>query len=393
MMAGVDSRMAWPRRTLLVLLLFICAPLAAHKPSDSEVLIRSDASSTLMIDWSLELRDLEHAIGLDSDADGRITWGELRQAQARIEAYALPRLSLSTSQGPCPNQAGELLVRERLDQTQAVLRFSAECPDNAGQISVRYALLFDLDPSHRGFLRHLHDEGESSSPGASMAPVILSPQRPVASLSLASRDGWDVFVEFLRHGVWHIWIGADHMLFLFTLILPVMLVRRQGRWQPAGTLRAPLLDLLKLVTAFTVAHSITLALAALEIVVLPSRAVESVIALSVLVVALNNLFPLFVGSRWTLAFAFGLVHGFGFANVLGELGLQSSALVISLLGFNLGVELGQLAVVAVLMPLLLLARRAEIYPRLLMPAGSVVCAVIACAWLLDRVLDLGMMPF
>lgn len=393
MMRIIDGRLVRLQLGVLALLLLVCAPLAAHKLSDSEVLVRSDGSGMLAIDWTIELRDLEHAIGLDSNADGRITWGELRQAQARIEAYALSRLSLSTPQGACPNRPGELLVRERLDETQAVLRFRAECPDDSGPISVRYALLFDLDSSHRGFLRHLRDEGESSSRGAAMAPIILSPQRPVASFSLESQHGWGVFVDFLRHGVWHIWIGADHMLFLFTLILPVMLVRRKGRWQAASSLRAPLLDLLKLITAFTVAHSITLALAALEIVVLPSRAVESVIALSVLVVALNNLFPLFVGSRWTLAFAFGLVHGFGFANVLGELGLDSSALVVSLLGFNLGVELGQLAVVAVLMPLLVLARRAEIYSRLLMPAGSVVCAAIACAWLLDRVLDLGMMPF
>ena len=147
--------------------------------------------------------------------------------------------------------------------------------------------------------------------------------------------------SFVRLGVEHILTGWDHLLFLLGLLL------RGGGW----------LSLVKIITAFTIAHSVTLALAVLDIVTLPDRLVEAVIALSIAFVAAENIFmrPV-VARRWVVSFVFGLVHGFGFSSALRELGLRTQGLLLALFGFNLGVEIGQGLVVAVALPALYLLR-------------------------------------
>jgi len=148
--------------------------------------------------------------------------------------------------------------------------------------------------------------------------------------------------------------------------------------------RAALTDVLKIVTAFTVAHSITLSLSALEILRLPSRFVESGIAASVVLAAVNNLVRVLEEDRWTAAFALGLLHGFGFSATLMDLGLPRKNLVLTLFGFNLGVEIGQMCVVAAFLPLAFLARRTDAYRRVGLIAGSAVIAVIATIWFVER---------
>jgi hypothetical protein len=208
-------------------------------------------------------------------------------------------------------------------------------------------------------------------------------------------------VDYLRDGVWHIWIGFDHILFLLSLLLPAVgswallggTPPRHGPWQPVSRFGTAFWDVLRIVTAFTVAHSITLSLATLGLVSLPSRLVESAIAASVVLAALNNVWPLFHSRRWMVAFVFGLVHGFGFASVLADLGLPQDALVLALLGFNLGVEGGQLAIVAVFLPVAFALRRTWFYRRAVLVGGSLLIALIAAAWLAERALDLQLMPF
>jgi len=199
------------------------------------------------------------------------------------------------------------------------------------------------------------------------------------------------FIEYLQTGVWHIWTGFDHLLFLFSLLLPAVLAlsgAKCAKWQPADSFRSASLDVLKIVTAFTVAHSITLTLATLHIVSLPSRWVESAIAASVVIAALNNLFPMVRGRRWVVAFFFGLIHGFGFASVLADLGLPSSSLAIALVGFNLGVETGQLAIVAAFLPTAYALRQTWFYRKLVFTAGSLVIVAIASVWLVERAFNL-----
>jgi HupE / UreJ protein len=142
---------------------------------------------------------------------------------------------------------------------------------------------------------------------------------------------------------------------------------------------------------FTVVHSITLSLAVLGFITLPSRLIESTIAASVVVAALNNLYPLIKKRLWIVAFVFGLVHGLGFANVLTDLALPKPALAISLVSFNLGVETGQLAVVATFLPVAYLSRRSWLYPRLALGAGSLSIVAIASVWLIERSLNVSIL--
>jgi hypothetical protein len=168
-------------------------------------------------------------------------------------------------------------------------------------------------------------------------------------------------------------------LFLIALLLPAVFRRDANEWISVERFSPAVMNVFKIVTAFTVAHSITLSLAALEVVTLPSQWVESAIAGSVILAATNNLYPWFKDKGWIIAFGFGLIHGFGFANVLGELGLSRSTLAVALVGFNIGVEIGQLAIVAVFLPMAFLFRQGWFYRVLIFKAGSVAVILIASA--------------
>lgn len=371
------------RRAWVLLLALACGPALAHKPSDSYLALHT-GGAVIEGQWDIALRDLEHAIGLDADGDGAITWGELRTQHPGIAAYALARLTLRADGRACRLVAGEQLVDRHSDGAYSVLRFAAHCGAPARRtLDVVYRLFADLDPTHRGLVRV-----ESA---AGTAAGVLGPDHPRLDVPLTKSSRLRQLLDYGREGVWHIWIGIDHVLFLVSLLLPAVLVFSARSWSPAPSFAAVFWDVLKVVTAFTVAHSITLSLAALAVVELPSRLVESVIALSVVLAALNNLKPLVLARRWAVAFGFGLVHGFGFASVLAELGLPREALLISLVGFNLGVEAGQLAMVCLFLPAAYLARRTWAYRRLVFSGGSVAIAIVATIWLAERVFDLKLL--
>jgi hypothetical protein len=368
------------RLVLALALALLAGPAHAHKSSDSYLAVRAD-SAALEGQWDIALRDLEFAIGLDADGDGAITWGELHARQPEIAAYALARLALRADGQPCPAQMRELLVDEHSDGAYAVLRFAAHCASPPVRtLAIEYRLFADLDPTHRGLVRVQH--------GAVTASGVLGPDQPRLELKLGEASRLRQFLEYAREGVWHIWIGIDHVLFLVSLLLLAVLVYGVRAWAPAPRFTPVFWDVFRIVTAFTVAHSITLSMAALGVLALPSRLVESLIALSVVLAALNNLKPLVLGRRWAVAFGFGLVHGFGFASVLADLGLPRDALLVSLVGFNLGVEAGQLAIVALFLPAAFLARRHWVYRRLAFAGGSIGIALIAALWMLERIFDL-----
>jgi hypothetical protein len=222
---------------------------------------------------------------------------------------------------------------------------------------------------------------------------VLGPDPAWRSFTLDRPDFAAQLREYFQLGVGHIWRGLDHILFLLALLLPSVLLRRPDGWAPAPRLRGCLLDVLRVVTAFTAAHSITLSLAALGVVGLPSRLVEATIAASVLLAALNNLWPLIGEGRWRVAFGFGLIHGFGFASVLGDLGLPRATLAGALVGFNLGVEAGQLVIVAAFVPLVWPWRASRAYRLGVLGLGSAVVAGLAAIWLVERLFGLRILPF
>ena len=365
---------------LLCLQFFLALPAQAHKPSDSYLSVNV-AGDKVTGQWDIALRDLDFALGLDQDGNGELTWDEVRAQHDAIAAYALARLALSNAGQACVLKAGDQLIDNHTDGAYTVLRFSAACPGKVDALGVDYRLFAELDPQHKGLLK-LVSNGTTST-------AIFSPDAATQTLSLRAPSKWTQFADYVKEGVWHIWIGFDHILFLLSLLLPAVLLHKAS--EQAQTFRAAFIDVLKVVTAFTLAHSITLTLASLHVVSLPSRWVESAIAASVVLAALNNIFPLFRGRRPHAAFAFGLLHGFGFATVLADLGLPQGALALSLAGFNVGVELGQLAIVAVFLPLAFLARRTWFY-RQVMTTGSALIAIVAAVWLVERAFDLQIMP-
>jgi hypothetical protein len=356
-----------------------CGSALAHKPSDSYLTLVRDGTA-LRGQWDIALRDLETAIGVDADGDGAITWGEVRAKRSAIEAYALSRLTVRSAGKPCLLRATAQAIDTHTDGAYAVMTLEGECEEAAPTLAIDYRLLFDVDPTHRGLL-NFGERGETRS-------AIFSADKPSQTVG-GDTGGWLVqLVQYAHEGVWHIWTGFDHMLFLLSLLLPAVLIRRERAWQPTGSFRAAFADVVKVVTAFTIAHSITLSLAVLGVVSLPSRIVESAIALSVVSAALNNVWPLVANARWLAAFGFGLLHGFGFAGALADLGLPTNALALSLAGFNIGVELGQLAIVAAFLPIAFASRATWAYRRVALAGGSLAIAALACAWFVERAFDL-----
>jgi HupE / UreJ protein len=373
-------------RSCAVLLLGfgLAASVLAHKPSDSYLTLKVTGSS-IAGQWDIALRDLDFAIGLDTDGNGEITWGELRAKHAEIAAYALARLAVEGDGQACALTPGDQLVDQHTDGAYTVLRFQVNCPQPPAALRLTYRLFADLDPQHRGLLR-LEAQGLARS-------AVLGPQAPSQAFELKHASRLDQFLDYAREGVWHIWVGYDHILFLLSLLLPAVLRWQAPRWHAAESFREAFVDVLKIVTAFTLAHSITLSLATLGLIALPSRLVESAIAASVVLAALNNVFPVFHGRRWMVAFAFGLIHGFGFASVLVDLGLPQGTLALALVGFNLGVEAGQLAIVAAFLPVAFAIRRSDAYQRVLFVGGSLAIAVVAGIWLSERAFDFKLLPF
>jgi hypothetical protein len=380
----------------MLLVALHCAGARAHKPSDSYLTLDPQGTQ-VAVRWDIALRDLDSELGLDVDDDGQLTWAEVRSRQRDIEAFVLAQLKLASNRAACSvaqDTDGRRQVRHQLDHhsdgTYEVLTFKFSCPARVTGLDVEYHLFASTDPTHRGILRVL----SPTVPGAVSATAVLGPDSSLRHFELLTPSVFETLRDFVTDGIWHIWLGFDHVLFLLSLLLPSVLARGGAgavqRWFGVSTMRASALDVLKTVTAFTVAHSITLTLAVLDLVLLPSRLVESGIALTVILASANNLRPVLRERRWAAAFLFGLIHGFGFAAALKDLGLSSRTLAVSLFGFNLGVELGQLVIVAIFVPLAFLARDTHFYRIGVFRAGSAAVAVVASFWFVERAFDVDL---
>ncbi len=365
---------------IVMIMSILLSPALAHKSSDSYLTLHVKG---LEIDgqWDVALRDLDYALGLDRNDDGTITWGELRRMQTPIASYLLSHLTLRSGTKVCATQVVEHLVDDHSDGAYEVMRFVANCAASPQPLSIDYNFFFDLDPQHRGLLRLVEADGRTRA-------IVFSPTQKSWSFDQNGVGWFRTVADYFTEGVWHIWTGFDHILFLAALLLPAVLSYRNGAWIAVANFREAIASVVKVVTAFTLAHSITLSLAVFGFIALPSRLVECAIALSVIAAALNNIYPLIQGRLWAVAFAFGLVHGLGFANVLSELGLPRDQLGLALFSFNVGVEAGQLAIVSVILPLTYLSRHSWIYPRLVLGAGSLGIAAVAAVWLFERSLNL-----
>jgi len=249
--------------------------------------------------------------------------------------------------------------------------------DNVGEIpdalDIRYEIMFDTDPIQVCQLVVGHNWKAGIFNNESMSSLIFKPNDTQQQLDLTDGSMWKGFIALIKLGMWHIYIGLDHILFILALVLPAVVRRRNepgelasvATWQPVDSFKDAFLYILKIVTLFTIAHSITLSLASLGVITVSSRIVESIIAFSIALAAFHNIRPLTNRGESFIAFAFGLFHGLGFASVLGEKGLGGEYMLPSLLGFNIGVEIGQVLIICAMFPILFLLRKTSFYPKII----------------------------
>ena len=324
------------------------------------------AGSAVTAELAFSRREVtQAATALDADHDGAVTEIELAAARGALEWAIVGGVAIAADGAPCP---GTLEEARLADEDGIVLRATYRCPAAPARLRISLTHLEDWAFGHR-HVAHV-------AAGAGAVDQVMHRRSPSLEVDLAAPAGdtgapsrgsiaWSFFVQ----GVEHIVTGLDHLAFLFGLILL------------GGRLRS----ILAMVTAFTVAHSITLALAVLGVWTPSARLIEPAIALSVAYVGLENWFVKDAAKRWRITFPFGLVHGFGFAGALGAIALPRPEVPIALLTFNLGVEAGQAALLAPVLPLVLLARKHEWFKTTGVKALSAGVALAGLVWFVARV--------
>ncbi|RYY02721.1 MAG: HupE/UreJ family protein [Gammaproteobacteria bacterium] len=359
----------------LVLLSFACLS-HAHQLSTSYLSGNFDNTGVFTGEWQVRLYDLEQSIGVDADGDGNLRWQELQNRADVVTNYLQYHLKFSRANQDCTLALeSDWKIDTHFNEGYLVLPVRAQCPIN-GEVAINYSAFFEVDSQHKLLVSLLNEKNST--------PHILSDSTRSIVISEQAGSRFATFKEFVKQGAVHIWIGLDHILFLISLLLTCALTRRNQHWVANQKIREIVWRTTWIVTAFTLAHSITLTATALNFIHLPSRWVEVGIAITVALAALNNIFPVVLRLGW-LTFSFGLLHGMGFAGALGELGLPADQQALTVLAFNIGVEIGQLAIVAVVLPVLIIVRKYYWYTRYSMTALSAVIVLIALQWIVQRI--------
>jgi hypothetical protein len=347
-------------------------PTWAHSASSSYLTIIARGHEA-RVSWSIALRDLDEAIGLDADDDGAITWGEVQAKADQIDAYVLSRLQIATGGAQCM-VAGSVdhLVDLLSDGGYVVLRTDLHCPVAIAQLDVRYGALFEIDPNHRGLLNVTLDGVTHTG--------MVSPAEPAAHFGASGGYG-TLTRQFFEGGVEHLLAGADHVLFIVMLLAPLLLRPRPP--DARGKVRRPT-EIVALLTAFTVAHGLTLTLAVLGLAQVSQTFAELGIATTILLTAIDNIVPFLPRRRRVLAFGFGLIHGLGIAGGLGPLHLPAAMLALALLAFSLGLEAAQLGIALLAAPIAHVLRATPAVSHRMLPVLSGGVALLATLWIAER---------
>lgn len=355
---------------LLLALLSWCQLVWSHPPGLSSAEISIGQTQTLAI-LTFAIQDIEAFTPMDNDQDAEVTPTEMEAAKPAIANWVATQLVLSLDNTPLqPTAAGSVSFDDQ-NNAQVQLPFAGAVGQ---QLTLQARVLSKLPPGHKQYVT------VKQQAGGVLLEKMLTQHDDTLQLNLTAQSTGNpsvtqssIFSDFLKLGVEHILTGYDHLLFLFSL-----LVVTRSFW-PA----------LKIITCFTLAHSITLGLASFNVFELPGSIVEPLIAITIIYVALENLWrgdnP--KGREW-LTFFFGLIHGFGFASVLREMNIADSdgGIVLPLFSFNLGVELGQITVASLILPLIWWLYKSPVLARKLAPVGSVIAGLAGVFWLVQRTL-------
>ena len=387
---------------LFALLMLLPILSMAHRPDRSLIYLRIYETQGIEGRFEICVDELNEFINLDLADDAEIE--DVKPYEKAIHEYILRNSSFASVAGEHPIKfTGE--ISKLVVEFGTFFRFHFELenvetiPD---EMDVRFNVFLDEDKGHTNALGIEYNWKAGMLNNESIIALVFRQGDSQQKLDLTDASIWKGFWAMIKQGIWHIWIGIDHILLLLALILPSVVRRskdpdlvllneshagtKNWGWWPVRKFKPAFWYIVKVITFFTIAHTITLTLASLEIINLPSRLVESVIAASIGLAAFHNIKPIFKGRDWIIAFGFGLFHGFGFATVLGELGLTGEYLTLSLLGFNIGVEIGQVAIIALIFPILYIIRKGKQYPRLLVYI-SILLIAISLYWLVERAFD------
>lgn len=359
----------------MIAALFLVTEASAHQVSLSYISVtEQDGEQRAKV--TMSFLDLEVANGIDQDFDSAITWGEAKASLDRITTYVLARTSLDAG-GPCTLRRQAAQPIQQSGEGFLSLTFDVDCPDAKAPMRVASTIFLEIDPTSRMLVSTRNASGDRTYVLGieDTRAADAAPEGEVRAVGLEANKEESLLSYFLE-GVSHLFGGPDHMLFLLVLIIPAI--------NAGGGFRGVAVAALLPITGFTVGHALTLTAAASGLVRPPAQLVEILIAVTILLTAIDNVRPYIPGPRSVVAFIFGLIHGFGFASALGALEVTGWQMGVALLGFNLGIEAGQALLVLAVAPLLFLirepARRVHI-----MPLGlSVLASGIAIFWVVER---------
>lgn len=377
----------WVRNTILLLaVLFWSSALSAHSRQENYVYLNVEADNLSGM-FEINVNDIRTKLNIDVDEGDRPRLEGMVETADRVQQYLSENFQLSES-GSLINL--EFQTPTLFEDNADYLRYPFKASLPSGTVLTVFNSIFltpDMmknDRLHRSMLVIEYNRRESLEFGSEHVAIVFTPKRLTQDVDLTDPPGILRWQDFLVQGVLHILIGYDHILFITVLLLATVMRVRGGRWKPVSRFRSALWKTLKIVTIFTIAHSITLSLAALGLVNVDAVIVETVIALSIIGMALTNIFPKYATHNWMLIFLFGLFHGLGFASVMGDLQFRNVFLEKILIMFNVGVELGQLSIVIVVFPILFLIRKKSYYKTVVMNVISIIAIMVSLLWVAER---------
>jgi hypothetical protein len=375
--------------TVLLVIFSLATPAGAHSSVDSYLYLDvSDEALGGRVE--MPIPDLDSVVGLELEGDGEELLSQIIEQRAAVEAYLREHVHIATGDKVWELEFTEVALLENnepADGNYVLFHFIADVSgEPPREFDIEFDPFFDELDDRGGLVLIGNDLGGGVLDNDEEWLAAFTPDERTNYIDLGSSSQWSNFTVSVRAGLDHIRSGPDHVLFVLVLLLPSVLVFR-GSWEPASGFRGALWRILKIVTMFTIAHSITFVLAGIDALPLPpSRLVETVIAASIAAAALHNLRPIAPNREPVIAFVFGLVHGMGFASLVAELDVSTTTQLISLLGRNIGIEIGQAIVVLITFPALFALRRTPIY-RPVFIAGSLLLTVVALGWMIERLFD------
>lgn len=364
------------RYITVLILLCLAGNVSAHQMSTGYLNLNTSEQQDNTGQIQLRWFDLDNAIGLDANSDGQLLWGEVLQRQNALINFLQQNLTFVATEQSCELNFSPLLqIDEHFNEGYLAADFSWTCLDNTSPLTVSYSGIFQQDSDHKLLI--------NAQGALGFASGVIKNANGSFFIDLQQTSMWQTFSLYVYQGVLHIFMGIDHILFLIALLLTCALSRENQRWVAKVDNKSIFKTTAWIVTAFTLAHSLTLTATAMDWITPSSQWVELGIAVSVLLTALNNIWPFVLRLGW-ITFAFGLLHGMGFAGVLGELGLAKDQKLISVLSFNVGVELGQLMILMIALPLLIMASKRNWYQHYGVKFCSASIALVALSWSIQR---------